>query len=245
MEWYERWFGKEYLVVYENRNSEEAEREIKTIKHVLNLKADELILDLCCGSGRHDIHLVNLECKVIGLDFSWPLLKIARSSFPPDSLYPQYIRADARDIPFRDGVFDVVLNLFTSFGYFEDRENQGFLRSLCRVLKTNGRFYIDYLNPLRVLSDLVEESVTQKNSTKIIEKRRYNTSTCRLEKTIVLLNDSNTRIYHESVRLYNCEEMLSMFMSAGLDTAGVLGSVDGDLYSESSERMILYGAKRK
>ncbi len=151
MEWYERWFGEDYLTVYDHRDTEEAERDVQAIKNVLDLKENELVLDLCCGNGRHDIPLVRMGCRVVGLDFSMPLLSVARSARMPGTTYPLYIRADARNIPFRNGIFDIIVNLFTSFGYFTDDENCEMLRSISRVLKPDGRFYIDYLNPPRVL----------------------------------------------------------------------------------------------
>jgi len=243
MEWYERWFGEEYLIVYEHRDADEAEREADTIRRVLNLAGGELVLDLCCGTGRHDIPLVRMGCRVIGLDYSEQLLKIARSSRPTGGKYPMYVRADARKTVFRRDSFDVVLNLFTSFGYFEDDENFGLLRSIARVLKPRGRFYIDYLNPPRVLSGLVGESVSRRNGVEIIEKRRYDPDARRIEKDIILRTGNGDLEFRESVRLYWREEMTEMLSGAGLRTEGVLGSADGEPYGETSERMILYGTK--
>jgi len=243
MEWYERWFGEEYLIVYEHRDAAEAEREADTIRRVLNLGGGELVLDLCCGTGRHDVPLVRMGCRVIGLDYSERLLKIARSSRSRGGKYPVYVRADARRTVFRRDSFDVVLNLFTSFGYFEDDENFGFLRSIARVLKPRGRFYIDYLNPPRVLSGLVEESVSLKNGVEVIEKRRYDPDTRRVEKDILLRKEGSELEFRESVRLYGREEMTEMLSGAGLRTEGVLGSAEGEPYGETSERMILFGTK--
>jgi ubiquinone/menaquinone biosynthesis C-methylase UbiE len=243
MEWYARWFGEEYLLVYDHRDTEEAEREVRTIEKILAVEGNERILDLCCGSGRHDIPLARLGCRVTGLDYSGPLLKIARSERPPGERFPLFVRADVRKLPFRDEVFDIALNLFTSFGYFEDEENYEFLRSMSRVLKTGGRFYIDYLNPPRVLDTLVEESTKEKNSMLIIEKRKYNSTTSRIEKTIIFHDEGHAREFNESVRLYEKAEFLEMLSNAGLSVDGVMGSFDGEPYGDSSERMILYGKK--
>jgi len=243
MEWFERWFGDEYLIVYEHRNTDEAEREVETIRKVLDLRGEELVLDLCCGSGRHGIPLARLGCGVIGLDYSDKLLAIAEASRPRDMKYPMFVRADARSTVFGDGTFDVVLNLFTSFGYFEDNENVAFIRSIARLLKPGGRFYIDYLNPPRVLAGLVPESKKERNGITVIENRMFNGSTQRLEKTITLIRDGSPQIFHESVHLYNCSEMLDMISGARLSIDGVIGSINGDAYDESSERMILFGTR--
>ena len=243
MDWYKQWFGEEYLLVYEHRDTEEATNDILHIKQILNLKNNELVLDLCCGQGRHDVPLSQQGLHVIGLDYSMPMLKIAAGIKPRDAEYPLYVRGDALHIPFRACVFDAVLNLFTSFGYFNDAGNLRLLHSIFRILKPGGRYFIDYLNPVYVLNNLVEESVKDKDGKKIIEKRRHNHELKRIEKTITLKSQGRSQIFHESVRLYEPEEMLSMIADAGLKNTDILGSVHGEPYSGSSKRMVLHGIK--
>ncbi|MFC1692354.1 class I SAM-dependent methyltransferase [Candidatus Latescibacterota bacterium] len=245
MEWFERWFGEEYLTVYEHRNTEEAEREIQAITKLLDIQGNELILNLCCGAGRHDFHLVNSGCRVIGLDYSIHMLKLAIEKRHFNCDYPDYVRADARKIPFRDGSFDIILNLFTSFGYFEDSENRELIHSISRLLKPCGKFLIDYINPSKTIANLVEESTKEKEGLLIIEKRDYNQTARRVEKTITLQRDKHSQVFHESVQLYESNEMIKMLSDAGLKTKNILGSVEGEPYSESSERMIIYGSKEK
>jgi len=244
MEWFERWFGEEYLLVYDHRDAEEAEREVATVCSVLELTGVDLVLDLCCGTGRHDLPLARRGLRIIGLDFSDSLLKIAESSRPEGQKYPLYVRADARDTVFREGAFDAVVNLFTSFGYFTDEENKSFIESIARLLRPGGRFYIDYLNPPRVLSELVPESSKRKNDIEIVERRLFNPETHRIEKTISLRDcKGDCEEFHESVHLYEIGEMRRMLNSAGLEVGGVLGSADGEPYEESSARMIIFGKK--
>ncbi|MCE5252325.1 class I SAM-dependent methyltransferase [bacterium] len=245
MEWYKRWFGEEYLLVYEHRDIREAEQEIALIRKILDLGENDLILDLCCGPGRHDVPLVLSGCRVIGLDYSMPLLRIAVDGRPPDSEYPLYVCADARNIPFRGESFDVVLNLFTSFGYFADEENAEFIRSMERILKPGGRYLIDYLNPPQVISGLVGESVREKEGMRITEKRRIDKASRRIEKTIVLCCDEHTQEFRESVRLYDPDELLGLLRDAGLTILGILGSVNGEPYCETSPRMIIHGLKQR
>lgn len=244
MEWFERWFGEEYLLVYEHRNHREAEQESEAIAEILHVAEHDLVLDLCCGPGRHDSSFARIGCRIIGLDYSMPLLKIATSAIPPGDTYPQYIRGDARRLPFREGVFDVVLNLFTSFGYFEDDENHDLLFSIARILKPGGSFFIDYLNPDKVVRELVPESTRHKEGMEIVEKRCIVPETKRVEKTIELHWDNNKQTFHESVRLYTREEMLGMLDEAGLETIEVIGSVNREPYTSDSDRMILHGVKR-
>lgn len=245
MNWYERWFGQEYLLVYEHRDIKEAEQEIEAIRSLLDLTENDLVLDLCCGPGRHDIPLARMGCRVVGLDYSMELLKLARESWQSGSLYPLCVRADARGIPFRDEAFDVVLNLFTSFGYFSDEENRGFIRSIARLLKPGGRYYIDYLNPRRMKIDLAEESTRERDGITITEKRRIDPFSHRIDKTILLRLDDHVQMFYESVRLYEKDEMLAMLGAEGLSVESVLGTSRGEPYNPASKRMIFYGKKTK
>jgi SAM-dependent methyltransferase len=243
MEWYRHWFGDEYLLVYEHRDRKEAERESEFIIRTLDLRGGERVLDLCCGSGRHVPPLTRLGCRVIGLDYSLPLLRIAREAAAPDAEWPRYVRADARNIPFRNESFDVALNLFTSFGYFDDCANFELLRSISRLLHEGGKYCIDYLNPPFVLSRLTSESERERNGVHIREQREIHRETRRVEKTITLSSTHGERVFHESVRLYTLDEMLGMLGEAGLAIGGVFGSAEGEAYGESSPRMILWGKK--
>ncbi len=244
MEWFERWFGEEYLLVYQHRDIEEAERDVRTIIDTLKLRPGELVLDLCCGSGRHDVFLAGHGLRVVGLDYSRELLAVAGNSKDTGSRFPVYVRADARDTVFREAVFDAVLNLFTSFGYFTDDENEGLLHSISRLLKPAGRFYIDYLNPPCVLENLVETSTKTMNGMHVEEHRRYDPESRRIVKDILLDRKGDVTEFHESVRLYELDEMNAMIANAGLIVDGVYGSAGCSGYDESSERMIIYGHRQ-
>jgi len=243
VEWYKRWFGEEYLLVYEHRDDSEAAREVEAMRDIIGLCCDDRVLDLCCGAGRHDAIIADMGTRVVGLDYSMPLLTIGAGARKPGCRYPLFVRGDARRPPFRSRAFDVVLNLFTSFGYFTDEENAGMLASMHRLLVPGGRFLIDYLNPPRVLATLVERSERTREGLKIVETRRYDAASRRVEKRIDIHDGDRERTYLESVRLYSREEMLDMLAAAGLVVRNVLGSMHGTPYSETSDRMILHGVR--
>src|SRR5882762_11981979 len=79
----------------------------------------------------------------VGLDLSMALLKVARKESPD----APYVRADMRDLPFADETFDLVVNLFTSFGYFDDdREHLRVLSCVAAAMRRGGTLVIDFLN---------------------------------------------------------------------------------------------------
>ena len=78
------------------------------------------VLDLCCGPGRHTVELARRGHEVVGVDRTAAFLDTAREAARAAGVAPELIRSDARDFVCRPPA-DVVLNLWTSFGYFRTR----------------------------------------------------------------------------------------------------------------------------
>lgn len=158
-EWYEKSFGEDYLVVYKHRDFGGARKEVERMISWLGLPPGSKVLDLCCGMGRHSLALAEAGYEVTGVDLSEVLLREARSQKGAEQV--TWLRSDMRDLPLTGG-FDAVVNLFTSFGYFEEDEEQvKVLREIYRMLKPGGKFVIDYLNPAYVIRHLVPHSTRE------------------------------------------------------------------------------------
>ena len=141
--WFQSWFDTSYYhILYKQRDYKEAEVFIKNIVNYLNLDKDDSILDLACGKGRHSIFLNTLGYNVTGLDLSKNSIEHAKTH-ESNSLH--FDVHDMRDI--YKTQFEVVLNLFTSFGYFEERaDNFKVIQTIKSSLKQNGIGVIDYMN---------------------------------------------------------------------------------------------------
>ncbi|GGA43962.1 methyltransferase [Kroppenstedtia guangzhouensis] len=238
MPWYEESFGEDYLLVYRHRNRARAGREVQAAAGWLDLEQGESVLDLCCGTGRHSIALDDLGLKVTGMDLSSVLLQVARESSRGRKI--EYVQGDMRKLPFTDGVFDAVLNLFTSFGYFtEDDENEKVLSEMARVTRNGGRFLVDFLNRKAVESNLVPRSEREQEGNRILEERWIDGDFVR--KKITVTDHKGERHYQERVKMYDRDRMLAMMEAAGLTVDQVRGDFNGSTYSEDSPRMIITG----
>jgi SAM-dependent methyltransferase len=236
-EWFEHWFGEEYLSLYPHRDEQDAERLVGMLERRGTVRAGLVVLDLACGAGRHATALARRGATVVGLDLSWPLLLAARRQAPSP-----LVRADMRILPFGEGAFDTVLNLFTSFGYFEDdAEHRRVLAEVARVLRPRGRFVLDYLNAPRVRSDLVPRDEHAVGGRVIVQERSLSPDGRFVIKDIHLVGDG--RSFRERVRLFERAELEAMLTESGLAPLETLGDYDGVPHGPGSERLLLVAVR--
>ncbi|HZG87110.1 class I SAM-dependent methyltransferase [Paenibacillus sp.] len=238
--WYERTFCEDYLAVYKHRDVKGAEHEVRAMSAWLRLPPRASVLDLCCGTGRHSVVLRRLGYSVVGVDLSETLLAVARKREPNGI---RWVRGDMRAVPLAER-FDAVLNLFTSFGYFEsDAENEKVLREMHRLLRPGGRFVIDFLNPSYTKEHLVPRS-TKRDGPLYIEETRTIQAGCVVKTIRVSERGASARTYEERVKLYELSDFVRMLKGAGLTLLRAFGDYDGSDYEEArSKRLILVGCK--
>lgn len=238
--WFRSWFGKDYLKVYAHRDQEDANRLVQLILSQISLSQTFRILDIGCGQGRHLSVFAQKQLQITGIDLSLVLLKIAKKNNINNS-HINFIQADMRRLPL-NATFDLILNLFTSFGYFEhDKENKMVLYQIARLLKKSGHFVLDYFN-----SDYVKANLIPRHKKKIgkliIEQQRY-IENSRIKKKINFIKNGRTSTYLESVKLYSPEEIFKMFGSLNLKIKKTFGNYDGSDFHKHSPRIIVIGEK--
>ncbi len=238
--WFKDAFGDLYPILYAHRSVAQAEQEARFAAAQLQLKRSDFLLDVCCGGGRHLMHLMNCAGATFGLDYSRYLLDEARATLPASRL----VRADMRAIPFVNA-FDAVTSFFTSFGYFlEDAENARVLTEIARSLKTGGRFFIDHVNAQHIEEKLAPRTVRWLESHEIREERWIDRNSRRLNKKAAIFQQGVCiREHRESVRLYAPQEFESLLRTAGLATVSFFGGFHGEPLAREHARMIAVGAK--
>jgi SAM-dependent methyltransferase len=234
--WYVNWFDKNYLRLYGHRNLNDAIKQVELISKVLKPKKDCRMLDLGCGDGRYTYLFSQQGFDITGLDLSDELINEAKSKYGDLNL----IIGDMRNFT---GEFDIILSLFTSFGYFmDDKENLQVFRAVNAALKRNGWFWLDFLNSDFVKDNVIPETVTEVSSVcRVIERRKIEKN--RIIKDIFFVDDKEEKHYQESVLLYSKVELEIMFKIVGLTPVDCFGDYSGKKWSSESERTIIYGRK--
>jgi 2-polyprenyl-3-methyl-5-hydroxy-6-metoxy-1,4-benzoquinol methylase len=238
-DWFKKWFSSdEYLRVYSHRNIEDAENILDLILDNVNIPQNANILDAACGAGRHSIILAGKGYNVTAFDLSRNLLKIGAANSINGNITVDFLCADIRKIHFKKS-FNLVLNMFTSFGYFQsDEENFLFFNNVKMMMKEDGFLVLDYINPSYLKENLVTESVKTFDDKSIVEKRKISDDF--VVKDIEIKYKDVTKIFNETVKLYNYQNIVKKFEKIGFKIFKVFGNYKGESFSElNSERIII------
>ena len=240
--WFEDWFNSPYYhILYKQRNFKEAELFIDNLIEYLHPKENARFLDLGCGKGRHSVYLNKKHFEVTGFDLSPQSIEWAKQ-YENESVH--FYVQDMRK-PFLCGSFDYIVNMFTSFGYFENEaENYATIEAVSNALNTKGIFVLDFLNVEKVIPTLVaHQSITMDD----IEFNIYK----KFENNFIVKQIS----FNDNGKEYNFEEKVSALKLADFEkyfTAGNLKILDikgdymmNDFNLITSERLILIAQKVK
>jgi SAM-dependent methyltransferase len=233
-EWFEEWFGEEYLRLYPHRNEAEADRAVALVARITGLRPGWRVLDVGCGAGRHARAFGAIGARCVGLDLSHALLRIARGVTDAP-----LVRADMRELPIRPGSMDLTVSLFTSFGYFErDEEHAGALHEMVGTLRPGGWFVIDFLNASEVRGRLVPRERVPVLGGEVDVARSVSPDGRYVCKAIVT---PDGREFVERVRLFEPAEIAAMLGDVGIDVRHRLGDYDAAPLGAGSPRTILAG----
>ena len=207
---------------------------IKNLASYLNLDKDDKILDLACGKGRHSIYLNSLGYSVTGVDLSKNSINHAKT-YESETL--QFDVHDMRNV--YSTKFEVVLNLFTSFGYFEEEtDNFKVIQTIKSSLKQNGIGVIDFMNSPFVIENLIAHNSYEDDNITFNLKRRLSDGF--IYKDIEVIDGNTTTHYVEKVRAFTFQDFETMLSNAGLHLLDCFGNYNLEPFnSKTSERLIL------
>jgi len=225
-------------------DARETEKEIEFIRNIVSARG--LVLDLCCGTGRHSILLSKKGWNVVGFDISPNLLRITRQRMAERGIYFPLVRGEMRHLPFRAEVFDATINMFTSFGYLpSEEEDIKSLREVARTLRRGGSFLLDVVNRQHLLQVFQKKDWGEFPSFYMLEKRTLDEDGWQLHSRWTLLdkNDGKTKAVDHNLRLYSFSQLKRMLEEAGLTTEKVYGDYEAQVFGQGSPRLILLAKK--
>jgi SAM-dependent methyltransferase len=239
MSWFANWFNSPfYHILYKNRDETESKFFIDNLTKKLDIKLNHHVLDLACGKGRHAIYLNSKGYKVTGVDLASESIAHAQQ-FRNESL--DFFVHDMRE-PLSQK-YDIILNLFTSFGYFaEENDNQKAIQSMAQSLNPKGILLIDFLNTQKVIQQLIPyEEKTLDNITFYIRKKITDNF---IEKEIRFEHLGQEYEFTERVKALTLIDFEKYFSKSNLKITSLLGNYSCEPYdSINSDRLIIVGEK--
>ena len=240
-DWFETWFDTSYYhILYQNRDFSEAERFINNLLGHLNLSKNANCLDLACGKGRHSIFINKKGYKVTGVDLSANSISEAKP-FENETL--SFDTHDMREV-YKENAYDVIFNLFTSFGYFDDyQDNLKVLNSINKMLVNDGLVVIDFMNADFVLDHLVQKEVKTLDGIDFNITKSYDGK--HIFKNIDFSDKGKEHHFQEKVQAIKKEEFESLLEEAGFEIQNIYGDFSLSPFNKKDSDRLIIIAKKK
>jgi len=237
--WFDTWFNTPYYhLLYKDRNTDEAEFFLKKLLNHLKPDKEDKFLDIACGKGRHAIFINKMGFDIEGIDLSNESIEHA-NKFANEKL--KFKVHDMRSF-YKKDKFDIILNVFTSFGYFDNSEdNLKAIQAMSDNLKKGGKIILDFMNAKKVISNLVT------NELKTVEHIDFNIE--RSYKNGYIFKDiyfTDKKEYHfqEKVQALFLSDFIELFKKSDLKIINLWGDYSlNDFNTIHSPRLIILAQK--
>ncbi|KAF9188668.1 hypothetical protein BGZ51_000407 [Haplosporangium sp. Z 767] len=206
--------------------SHETIRSIFEKKSVSHADSNEKtrILDLCCGQGRHILHLAELypHLELYGHDLSEYLIELAQTRAKACNAADRthFTIGDCRSVPHPDNTFSLVMVMGNSFGYFTaDNENKDLLKEIHRILKPGGCAILDIPDGTYLRNNFSARGWEWVNDSVVAcRERQLSKDQKRLicREVIMSVNTGIIRDQFYSERLYDLDEVHQICRDVGL-----------------------------
>lgn len=219
---------------------------VEQVEKLLALTAFEghTVLDLCCGPGRHSVLLAQHGFAVTGVDRTEFLLEKARARAIEANVTIEWVQDDMRRFV-RPETFDLAINLFTSFGYFDDKdEDLQVLRNLHQSLRPGGTLVIDVMSKERLARVYQPATVGEEaDGALFIQRHEIFDDWTRIRNEWSLVRDGIMRSFRFHHTVYSGQELKDRLHASGFDTVRLYGDLDGAEYGINASRLVAVARK--
>jgi SAM-dependent methyltransferase len=239
----ETFWESSYPVLFPEEKFVAAEAEVAALQRLTGSSLSR-VLDLCCGPGRHTIALAKQGARVTAVDRSPFLLEKARSRAGLEKLNIEWVQEDMRTFV-RPSRFELVINLFTSFGYFGDvEEDLAVLRNVFRSLVPGGLFVIDVIGKEIVARGFAPSAVEKRDDgTLLVQIREITDNWYRIRSHWLLIRNREVTHIHFEHALYSGRELVDLLKRADFENVKLFGSLQGDPYDLNAKRLVAVAAR--
>ncbi|MHC4530122.1 MAG: class I SAM-dependent methyltransferase [Planctomycetota bacterium] len=230
-------------VVFTSERMLSAKQEIEQIVSLLKLQPGVSICDLCCGVGRHSLELARHGLNVTGVDRTALYLEQAKKKAEAEGLNIRFLQEDMRAFC-KPNAFDVVINLLTSFGYFEDvADDRRVLENIYKSLRDGGKLLIDIVGKEILARIFQERRWREEDGVIVLEEAKVRDNWGSIDNRWIIIRDGNRDEYRFFLRLYSAAQLCELLKSCGFRQVEVYGNFSGSPYDQTAERLIVVAHK--
>ena len=243
--WHEddRFWEKVSPIVFGQQCRESTAPQINQITALLGLKPPLMILDLCCGLGRHSMELARRGFAVTGVDRTAIYLEKAKKQAAAEKLQIEFIQEDMRKFC-RPDTFEIVLNFYTSFGYFENpAEDRRVIVNMEKSLKKGGRLVMDMAGKEILARIFRERDWHEEDGVIWLEERKVSKDWTWIDNRWILLRGDKRDEFRVSHRLYSAAELAALLKDCGFRSVDIYGNLAGAPYDHTAERLVVVAHK--
>ena len=217
--------------------------EVEQVIRLAGLQPGLAVLDLGCGIGRRALEFARQGFRVTAVDRTRAYLDTAANAAAAAQLTLEVVEADMRSFR-RPGAFDVAVNLFTSFGFFENPDDdRRVARNLFDSLRPGGTLVMEMLGKEILARDYQERNWMEEDGVILLEERKIGQAWSWIENRWILLAGDRRIEVRLSNRLYAAAELLAVLSDAGFVAGEAFGSLAGGPYDHTAKRLVVVAKK--
>jgi SAM-dependent methyltransferase len=238
------WWEGAAEIIFHAQSRERAPQQVEQVLALAAFEPPVRVLDLPCGIGRHTLEFARLGCRVTAVDRTQAYLDVAARKANELGLNVEFVRADMRLFE-RPDSYDLAVNLYTSFGYFEDpQEDQQVLDNFYTSLRPGGVLVMD-MSSKEVLARIFQARDWREldDGTLILEDRRISDDWTRCSNRWIVIRDGERREFPFSHRLYGASDLRRVLENAGFDPVRIYGDLTGSEYDHNAQRLVAVARK--
>jgi SAM-dependent methyltransferase len=218
-----------------------ADSEVTKVLALAGMSAPEgrAVLDLCCGPGRHAVPLAQRGMRVTGVDRTRFLLDEARERARLAGVAIELVETDMRDFR-RPAAYDLALSMFTSFGYFQSRDDDlRVLRNVRACLRAPGVFVIDVMGKEWLARHFQHtRSRSLPDGSLLIDRNTVVDDWTAVESEVILLREGRRRTLRSRLSVYSGLELRDRLLQAGFASVQLHGGLEGAPYDLAAARLV-------
>ena len=230
-------------VIFNSWVMAETSDDVDNVITLLDIKPGDNILDLCCGIGRHSLELARRGFQVTGVDRMHTYLEKARESADQDGLSIEFVKDDMRQFCHPE-TYDAIINMYTSFSYFEDpEEDRQVVLNAYNSLRKGGALLIQMYGKETFARIFRERDWVEIDGKLLIMERKITNNWGWLENKWILIDGDKRLENNWSHRFYSGTEIYSLVKNCGFSHVYVYGDLSGNPYDHTAQGLVTVGIK--